>query len=793
MQKKIQRRDILKGISGGLGVLATLDAGAKAAEKSGGMAGGLKCDLSHYKAMEGLQAAVVSDALIVTWDGDKSEKLRLSLSIEGGTPTIRELAVQQGSAWNVLLSNATPDFRFVSGYRRMDKEQMEPLDDLKIPVTAAIIEKEKWNAFWDAPLMLPGTEPGGFGKPPAEGIAGQPGLPRRPEEVHRGTAVYQADSCAVVTNGGRLEITFPGVRMGDVFTGRLQYTIYKGANLIRQEVIAKTEMPSVAYKYDAGIKGLAIQPSSRMVWRNINNDWVDNQLGGPVDVAPTVIYSANRLAAAEMPGGAIAAFPPPHNFFWQSELDINLGNSWCRKDSGNTFAFGVRQAETQASPGDAGRGPGDTRENWALRNARPGTWQRMPVFLYVGSGSGRGAIDSALAFTRNDKFKALPGYQVKSSHFHSNMVPRLLELGGLHATLPDFEVAKAAGVNIWGPIDGGQRGPATNGKKREEVGPAMIAGAHADNLAVYYEAARLHSDKNFSVMPNEEIAFGLYNGLDLELGGHNDLMMSHPVYWNPGRAPGQSLVEDHPKYGKVYHVGSTEDLMEMARLENLLLYMAHPRAKGSTGYPDLIKDKAHFQNEHWRGIGFRWGLDLDGSEVRLSDYRCQKVFDDMNNWIADLPTPPKMIQAISEFQALGFTSDFYANNPVDYLRLDKLPNPGDWGSIIDAMRKGDYFTTSGEVLIPHYAVEGEGSKRTITAQVEWTFPLDFVEVVWGDGKKTDRQIISATDLPSFGSHRFEIPFNALGKKWVRFAAWDCAGNGAMVQPIKLNSPAARAG
>ena len=38
------------------------------------------------------------------------------------------------------------------------------------------------------------------------------------------------------------------------------------------------------------------------------------------------------------------------------------------------------------------------------------------------------------------------------------------------------------------------------------------------------------------------------------------------------------------------------------------------------------------------------------------------------------------------------------------------------------------------------------------------------------------------------SMSFEIPFNTTGKKWVRFAAWDVAGNGALEQPIKLNQP-----
>ena len=101
--------------------------------------------------------------------------------------------------------------------------------------------------------------------------------------------------------------------------------------------------------------------------------------------------------------------------------------------------------------------------------------------------------------------------------------------------------------------------------------------------------------------------------------------------------------------------------------------------------------------------------------------------------------------------------------------------------------------TSGEVLIPSYSVEGTGNNRKIVADVEWTFPLEFAEVVWGDGQKTDRQIISATDLPAFGKKHFEIPFNAEGKKWVRFAVWDTTGNGAFVQPVKVAASSTTSG
>src|SRR5207249_2840215 len=115
----------------------------------------------------------------------------------------------------------------------------------------------------------------------------------------------------------------------------------------------------------------------------------------------------------------------------------------------------------------------------------------------------------------------------------------------------------------------------------------------------------------------------------------------------------------------------------------------------------------------------------------------------------------------------------YPNFPVNYLKLDKVPGPdADWSPILKALRDGDFFVTTGEILIREYSVRGSGAHRTIDADVEWTFPLSFVEVVWGDGRKIDRQIVSATDLGAFGTKHFAIPFDAAGKAWVRFAVWD---------------------
>ena len=56
------------------------------------------------------------------------------------------------------------------------------------------------------------------------------------------------------------------------------------------------------------------------------------------------------------------------------------------------------------------------------------------------------------------------------------------------------------------------------------------------------------------------------------------------------------------------------------------------------------------------------------------------------------------------------------------------------------------------------------------------------------GERVDRETTRATDSAPFGTRRFEIPFDAAGKSWVRFAKWDSAGNGAFVQPVWLTAP-----
>ena len=153
---------------------------------------------------------------------------------------------------------------------------------------------------------------------------------------------------------------------------------------------------------------------------------------------------------------------PAATYFW-ARGDYNLGYNWYRKDSKSSFAFGVRQAESEESIDEENRGNEDRHQNFALRSARPGTWQLMPVYFYVGRDTGAVTHDRASAFTRGDHFKPVPGFQVMATHFHMGLVRRARQAGGLDAKVSDLEVMKAAGIKIVAPIDGGGYVPGSAG------------------------------------------------------------------------------------------------------------------------------------------------------------------------------------------------------------------------------------------------------------------------------------------------------------------------------------------
>ena len=749
------------------------------------MAQSLNCDMTQYKSASGLTASIEQSALAVTWNGANGSELRARYAIENGQPIVRELAVRKsGGQWSPLGQNLVPEFYVKTGVRRMTRQQAAPLINLGVDITPEVIDREKWYAFWDAPLLIPGVTPPapnrGQGAGPAQpGPASQSepaarrgteppdppgrvyGLPRKPEEIRSAEASFKTTSCAVKTDGSRVEVEFDGLSLG-IFAGNLRFTSYRGSNLLRLEAIAKTDEPSVAYKYEGGLKGFSTALTPRVTWRDRGGDPQQYEFGGLKNDTRVIVKAKNRvLVAGGGRNGSIATFTPPHVFFFTREVDTNLGYIWYRKDGDTQFGMGVRQAEGEEVQLYV--------ENFALHNAPPGTMQRMAVYYLITPDSAEATRQAVMAYTHGDVFKPVPGYKTMVNHFHLRFTERLRQSGSLDNTFEDLMVMRSAGINIVGLSD-------FHGDLRAND-PGM--GRYEDQRD-YYIASQKASDKDFLVTNWEEPT--------AYFGGHYNVMFPKNVYWTKVRNPGQPLTETLPGFGKVYHTGSPADVQQMLDAEIGYWFHAHPRTKGTTGYPDAIFDKPWVKNDRYLGIAFKPAMGDDLSDFRMCEWRCFDAIDTMNNLYANTGIRPKYLIADVDTYRKGPEDDIYPGHPINYVKLDRLPGPtDDWTPILRSIRNGDFWISTGEVLIKSYAVEGTGAKRTVSADLEFTYPLEFFEVVWGDGKKVDRQVIRATDTSAHGTKKISIPFDATGKVWVRFAVYDSAGNGAFVQPVWLNA------
>ena len=716
----------------------------------------IDCDLSGYRPVTGLTATKDEGLLSVSWRGERNADLRARFSIAAGTPTIRDLAVRRvGGSWATIGEHLTPEYHVVTGVRRMTRQQADPLRAAGIEITPEVIAKNRWYAFWDAPLNVPQRVEG---KPPATASTRVLGTPRTASEIRRASAAFRTSSCRVKTDGASLEVMFPGLTLG-IFAGELRFTVYRGTNLIRMDAAAATTEDGVAYKYDAGLSGFTTDLTPQVTWRDTGGHPQHYAFGGPKNGSIVPLKAANRVLIATGSGASLAVFTPPHTFFFTREVDTNLGYVWYRKDGDKQFAIGTRQAEREEVE--------EYVENFALFNAPPGTVQRMGVYFYASPDAADATRQSVMAFTHGDMFKPLPGYKTMVNHFHLRFTERVRSSGSLDTPIQDIAAMKALGLNIVGLSD------FHGDLHANDAGPVRFA-----DQKDYAEASQRASDAEFLVAPWEEpSAF---------FGGHYNIMFPKNVYWSKVRRPEQPFTEQDPAYGRAYHTGSADDVQKMMDAEGAYWYHAHPRTKGTTGYPDLIFDKPWTKNDRYLGVAFKPGMGMDLSETRMCEWRCFDAADTMNNLYAGSGLRPKYVIADIDTYRKGPEDDLFPNFPVNYLKLEKVPAPGeDWSPILTALRNGDFFVTTGEILIRSFSIEGAAARRSVVADVEWTYPLSFAEIVWGDGRTIDRQLVTATDLPAFGTKRFTVPFEVKDKKWIRFAVWDSAGNGAFVQPVWL--------
>jgi len=725
-----------------------------------GAAQDVKCDMREYKAVDGLTAAASGGGVTLTWTGEAGHELRAAFALRDGQPVVEELAARKaGGAWVDLGKDLTPQFEVTTGRRRMSKTEKDILVRLGKD-TPENEEIYKWNVFWDAPLAVPGTDPSHLVGPP-----------RTEAEIARAKVSYKSDACKVKTDGARVSVSFNGLTLG-MFAGDLQFTVYKGSNLLRQEALASTQTKDVAFIYKAGLKGFKTGDNTKLVWRDTSQLWQEQDFGGEVNQEPVNLRARNRLEILDTGAGSLAVLPSPHKFYFARENEVNLGYVYYRKDSDSSFSLGAMQPERCEGydpwgvAAEVWQHRSSTARNQALNcalyNAPPGTAQRMAVYYYLSATGSHATDEAVLKYTHDDTYKPVPGFKTVTGHFHLELNEMARDRGATDLAPTWVPVFRGLGINIvylgdfHDDSDGGDAGP----KRLPEQ-------------KAYFDASAKLSDKNFLVMPEEEV--------NSYLDGHWYMMNPKPIYFTHTRerAAGVPFEEQVPGYGTVYHLGSADDVLKFMNETKSIIWVAHPRTKSSALFPDMYHDKDFFLSD--RFIGGSWeSLPVDLSQERLCETRCFGVNDDMSNWAPK----PKFMLAEGDTYMKRPDDDTYPFLAINYLKLDKVPAWNEsWAPIVEGIHEGNFFGTTGEILFHSWGIEGSGAKSVYTATFEYTFPLEFAEVVWSDGSKVDRKMVRLTDTTAFGTKTLRIPFDATGKKWVRLAVWDSAGDGAWTQPV----------
>jgi hypothetical protein len=580
-------------------------------------------------------------------------------------------------------------------------------------------------------------------------------VPLKPHQPF--TVALNKKSASVSSAGSRTIISIDGVQSPG-FHGSLEVTLYNGSPLINIAAVVTTDKDSTAIVYDAGLI------SKEMNWTNIS--WAD-VYGKMQSVQPGLQDTSRneavkyRTIIGNTKQGSVAVFPAPHQYFYPLDEAFNLKFTWygnSYREMVDGYGIGIRQDLY-----------GDKRfVPWF--NAPPGTQQRLNFFCLLSSGDPAKVVQQVKRFTNNDAYIPLPGYKTMSSHFHNEFVMNVVQAGKPIPDTPSFvKVFKKTGIDI-----------VHLGEFHYTAHPKGPDSLRLQELHALFQQCRRLSSSDFLLLPGEEP--------NEFLGGHWMQLFPKPVYWIMSRKDDQPFITDHPQYGQVYHIANEDEMLDLLKKENGLAWTAHPRTKGSTGYPDKYKDKAFFHSDHFLGAAWK-PIPADLSQPRLGK-RVLDLMDDMNNWGEN-----KKVIAEADLFTVEPENEMYAHLNVNYMQLDQLPKfDNGWQSVVEVLQKGEFFSSTGEVLIPAFTVNNKRTgdtallkygKANISFKLKWTFPLQFAEIISGDGKNVYRHKINLDTTLPFGDQTFRFPLDLANRKWVRLEVWDVAANGAFTQTVWL--------
>ncbi len=565
-------------------------------------------------------------------------------------------------------------------------------------------------------------------------------------------------SIAVKTVGSRTVVTI-GNLSADRFSGVLEVTFYNGSPLFNIAAVMSTKADATAIVYDAGLISRT-EKWNDLSWTN-TNDQLQSTAVNYSDTAKNLQVKYRAIAAGGK-GGTLAVFPAPHQYFYPLDEAFNLKFIWHGKNYRKMldgYGIGIRQ-ELE----------GDRRfVPWF--NAPPGSQQRLNFFCLINNAGNAETFTEIKKFTNADRYVKIPGFKTMSSHFHNEFIMNVVLAGKPIPEKPEFvEVFKRLGVDM-----------VHLGEFHYTAHPKGPDSLRLRELKALFEQCERLSDKDFLLMPGEEP--------NEFFGGHWLQIFPKPVYWVMSRNREQPFVEDRPGFGKVYHIGGKEDMLKLLQNEQGLAWTAHARTKGSVNAPDIYNHEDFFKSDRFMGAAWK-AMPADLSQPRLGN-RVLELLDDMNNW-----GDKKTVITEADLFTITKENEMYAHMNVNYMMMDQIPayNEG-WKPVVDDMQHGKFFGTTGEVLMHELKVNGKISGETLSLNADgtadmrlklsWTFPMNFVEVISGDGEKVYREKFDLTNTKAFGEHQFQFRPKLKGRKWMRVEAWDSAVNGAFSQTFYL--------
>jgi hypothetical protein len=582
-------------------------------------------------------------------------------------------------------------------------------------------------------------------------------VPMRPYKTY--DIKLKKTSASVKTIGSRTVVTVGNLK-ADIFSGNLELTFYNGSPLFNVAAVMATEADAKAIVYDAGL----VSRTER--WKNVS--WIDtsNSLQSAAvkyGDSSTNLAVKYRTITAQGTDGSLALFPAPHQYFYPLDEAFNLkfvwyGNKYRKMVDG--YGIGIRQDLE-----------GDRRfVPWF--NAPPKTNQRLNFFCFLSEVDNNDAFAKVKQFTNNDSYVKLPGFKTMSSHFHNEFIMNVVLAGKPIPEYPEFvKVFKDMGVDM-----------VHLGEFHYTAHPRGPDPLRLKELKALFEQCERLSDKEFLLIPGEEP--------NEFFGGHWLQIFPKPVYWIMSRDKGVPYVEDKPGYGKVYHIGNKEDMLRLLEEEGGLAWTAHARTKGSVNAPDIYNHEDFFKSDRFMGAAWK-AMPGDLSQPMLGK-RVLDLMDDMNNWGFK-----KTVITEADLFTITPENEMYAHMNVNYMMIDQLPEFKDgWKPVVDAMQRGKFFGSTGEVLMPELRINSKLSGEVISLNKDgsadvnlkllWTFPMNYIEVISGDGDKVYREKIDLSATTAFGDQIFKFKVMLKNRTWARVEAWDIAANGAFSQTFYIS-------